>query len=344
MKNTNGKPPVRQKAIHGGKGAPSNCKNHNAEPGKRSGIQRMAQIYGTALAMGALVFASCSYGLDDFFSRRYTTEERITSISASTQLATPSATKTASTVTFAALSDLHFGGTLDRGKGRVEEQFLTWLTEQKEAGTAPAFVLSLGDSADHGFGSEYEDYVAFTDKIDQILNDGNDAYTVYTVVGNHDLYNSGWGKWKEMVYPHISFYHFTTGTAQNNNQLSWYFLDSGSGSLGTNQYYALKDMMEADPLPKIISLHYPVYGDPAHLGGYFALQNYYETTMLLSLFSTERVRLVLDGHAHHYYHQDFGSYDEYNLPSVTASGQWALFTVDATDGSILKFQMIYAER
>ena len=60
------------------------------------------------------------------------------------------------------MTDLHFGNE----KKKVEtEKLYNWLTQLKGSENFPAFALSLGDSVDMGFLSEYKEYISFCNKL-----------------------------------------------------------------------------------------------------------------------------------------------------------------------------------
>jgi 3',5'-cyclic AMP phosphodiesterase CpdA len=249
------------------------------------------------------------YGWDEFFSRDNPVSTRADTL---TDIAdSPAGTNTDYTVIV--ITDVHFGG----DGTRPDDSFFEWVSSLS---SRPKFCICLGDIAEHGYKSEYTDYVAFTAKLYNTY-----GIRTYTVTGNHDLYNSGWKYWHTMVYPYTSFYRLKTV------HFSWYFLDSGSGSLGTTQYNTLKNAMNADSNPKIVLLHYPIYADGTL---YLCLQNTYERDELITLFAKKNVKLVLDGHTHQYHTCDFGSFYEFNVPGFLAKGQWALLTVNETTGTV----------
>jgi 3',5'-cyclic AMP phosphodiesterase CpdA len=265
------------------------------------------------LAFASVLLSSCAYGIYNFFGRDDTVRTRAESL---TPIPAPSevlATDTAYTV--AVITDVHFGADKSRG---VDDAFLLWLDGLQGTSDFPKFVLCLGDIAEHGYESEMNDYNAFCTRIR--------AYNleVYTVLGNHDLYNNGWKHWKKIVYPGTSFYHFKT------NNFSWYFLDTGNGTLGTHQYKVLIDALENDRAPKVVCMHYPVYAQGYF---YYCLQDSTERNLLIAYFADNNVKLLLDGHTHEYNYTDLG-FIEYNVPGFLEKGQWALVSVDETAGTV----------
>ncbi|MDR1220693.1 MAG: metallophosphoesterase [Treponema sp.] len=217
------------------------------------------------------------------------------------------------------LADIHFGAHSDH-PDLPEEKFFDWLDAKKDAGTTPAFCLVLGDNAEAGTEDEYKQFKALSDTLE---NDYN--IPVYSIVGNHDLYNDGWRPYTKYCKPYISYYHFSTGN------FSWYALDSGSGTLGGSQLKNLVSNLKADPNPKIVFSHYPMYG-----GGnfYFSLSDPHERAALISAFAKNNVKIVLEGHQHPGSFYDFGSFKEYNVAAFRDRQSWHLLTVDETNATV----------
>jgi 3',5'-cyclic-AMP phosphodiesterase len=269
-------------------------------------------IFGAVLL---LLFSSCvlaSYGLHNFFGRDDTVRTRAENL---TELAAPSTVGNSVSYTVAVITDVHFGADKERS---VDAAFLSWLENLNSEGQIPKFVICLGDIAEHGYEGEMKDYDSFCDKIRGY------GIQVYTVLGNHDLYNNGWKNWKQIVYPETSFYHFKT------NNFSWYFLDTGSGTLGSHQFNTFVSAIQNDGAPKVVCMHYPVYAQGYF---YYCLQDTTERNLLISYLESNNVKILFDGHTHMYNYTDFG-FIEYNLPGFLEDGQWALVTIDETAGAV----------
>lgn len=269
-------------------------------------------IFGAAAMLSFSSCALASYGLHNLFGRSDTVRTRAENI---TELAAPSTVGSSMSYTVAVISDVHFGADKERS---VDTAFLSWLENLHSEGKTPKFVICLGDVAEHGYEGEMKDYNSFCDKIRGY------GIQVYTVIGNHDLYNNGWKNWKRIVYPETSFYHFRT------NKFSWYFLDTGSGTLGSHQFSTFVSAIQDDGAPKIVCMHYPVY---AHGFFYYCLQDTTERNLLISYLESNNVKILFDGHTHMYNYTDLG-FIEYNLPGFLEDGQWALATIDETAGTI----------
>jgi 3',5'-cyclic AMP phosphodiesterase CpdA len=177
----------------------------------------------------------------------------------------------------------------------------------------PSFCLVLGDLVESGTEAQYKEYAEFVQKLD------TRGIKTYAVAGNHDLYNSGWTHWERYAAPHTSYYRFVI------NNVSWYFLDSANGSLGSSQLYNFVDKAHADSNAKLIFTHYPVYA-----GGvfYFSMSNPRERAVLLDTFARNNAKLVLDGHNHEGSSYNFGSFQEVNLKAFTEKKKWYMLSID----------------
>ncbi|MBO6176961.1 MAG: metallophosphoesterase [Treponema sp.] len=231
------------------------------------------------------------------------------------------------------VTDLHFGS---ERTDRDDEAFYEWFKKQlasDDESLKPRFMICLGDILDGGHKEEAEEYNNFADKLAELAEEaGIHGFTSYSIVGNHDLYNHGWSVWKENIYPHTSFYVFNTKSDSQSQGMSWYFLDTGNGTLGKTQLDSLCEAMKNDSRPKIVSMHYPLY-----CGGIVQLciQNSMERNILMSLFAENNVKIVLEGHAHRTKHYDCGNFEEHLISSYLYSRAFTLLTVDEKSGSVV---------
>lgn len=280
------------------------------------------------------LLSSCEYAVWEGFYRKHSVSERASSLyelpfagdRTDTQNpgGAPDPSETTGTYYVAVFSDIHL---YKSGEVRFEENFKNQLTslkalndEDSSRNVYPKFVLCLGDIADHGYESEYRDYVKFTDSIRTDF-----GLVTYNVLGNHDLYNTGWEPYEKLIYPFKSFYHFTTSS------FSWYVLDSASGSLGPEQLRMFEEACKNDSRPKIILMHCPMYGDPYLNAGYFTMQNSYESDRLITDAEKDNVKLIMEGHTHRFYEQQIGSYTEHTVSSILVKHEWTLLKVDETN-------------
>ncbi len=266
-----------------------------------------------------LYCASCRFGLQDVFYR----DNSVNSRAAVLEDISPPSVTSPERYSFVLLSDIHFGRT-EHSAFLPGEQFFASVRERVAAGGAekPSFAVMLGDVANTGRKAEYEEYSAFVGQLEAELGPGS---ICYTVVGNHDLYNSGWKIWRGTVYPYTSFYRFTAGSR------SFYFLDTGSGTLGAKQFEELERKMKADTNPgKLVFTHYPLYGS----GNipYFLLTDTRERAMLIKLFACSGVDAYFAGHYHPGGYSDFAAFREIVTGSVYGKSdrpaRWFFIEID----------------
>lgn len=221
------------------------------------------------------------------------------------------------------ITDVHFGGENSGKNGaRPELLFLEWLKNLKETNPElyPSFAICLGDIAEHGHDREFIEYKFFTDKLNT-AEYGN--IKTFNVVGNHDLYNSGWEGFKKFCYPYTSFYKFRT------KGFTWYFVDSASCSIGEDQLTTLsRDMIYNEKgRKKLVFTHVPVYANGVQ---YFVMQNTTERNRFISLLADENTSMLVDGHTHSENKSDLG-FIEWNLPGFLEKYGFGLMFVDETN-------------
>lgn len=293
-----------------------------------------------------IFFASCtysSYGLEEFL---YRTNSVVNRTETMWDLSDPLLGSTEATGVFSKvkgkkftvliMTDVHFGGENMGNNGpRQEYVLLEWLKTYREQMIAqgtpelyPSFAICLGDVAEHGYEEEFIKYQAFT----TLMN--SDTYgniLTFNVVGNHDLYNSGWNSYVKHCYPHTSLYKFRTGS------ITWYFADSASGSMGDSQLETISRDMKYNEKgrKKLFFTHIPVYA-----GGlfYFVMQNTEERNRLISMLGDEDAIAIIDGHTHKEITSDLG-FKEWNMPGFLEKRGVGLLFVDETDASNPKVSM-----
>ena len=275
------------------------------------------------ICLACLLFTSCEYDLQNAFYRSEDTDSRAQTCLTLSDSDSPHPASDVYTV--ALFSDIHFGGK----DSRHEQDFLNWLQESKNNGTAPAFCICVGDIAEHGYKKEFLEYNEFVKQVEAIIGNGK----VYNVLGNHDLYNNGWDNYKENIFPYSSFYTFKT------KNFSWYCIDSASGTLGKKQFKKVEELFKNDPSPKIVLTHIPAYSNPMNYMGYFSFQNTYEADMLLSLYEKSNVKMAISGHIHQSYKNYFHSFQELTVSSITESNRWTVITIDETNATISEQQI-----
>jgi len=222
-------------------------------------------------------------------------------------------------------TDVHFGKDyLNLGEYRRDKELFKALENTKSVSgeyliNTIKFAIGLGDFADHGLLKECEEYnKEIRDPLEKIY-----GIPLYNIVGNHDLYNSGWNAWEKTMYPHTSFYKFETPS------FSWYFLDSASGTLGGYQYDALEEEMYLDKKKKLVFSHVPVYADN---NLYFTMQNTEERNKLINTCAATSTQFFIDGHSHKERRFDFGAFIEQNIADFLTSNSYGILHINEGKG------------
>lgn len=272
-------------------------------------------IYGGCL----LVLWGCSYGGGGAFISSGTTPNTRINDSEIYQVTAP--TISGSTYTFLVLSDIHIGHEPD-DTNIPYEQIAESIQAQKNAGFNVDFVIILGDQTDLGLESEFIRFQTFTTWLKTVTNNAE----IYNIAGNHDLYNDGWEHWKKYSSPNKSFYKFTLG----NLNRTFYFLDTASGTLGTEQFRLLKQDIESNSTKKFIATHYPIYSAPETY--YFLLSDVNERAALLSFADKNNVTMFFSGHFHQPQFYTNGSFAEMTSGSLKLDSEnkshWTFVTVN----------------
>jgi hypothetical protein len=280
----------------------------------------LKRIKSLLLLFSLFLFSAC-YGSWNFFYKGNNVDERTKTLSYLTdreaRFAASGISGLSGNYTVLILTDLHFGNT----KKPVETaKLFSWLNALKNSSNYPVFALSLGDVVDLGSQSQYDEYLAFCNK----LQNEYGIKLILNCCGNHDIYQGNWGNWEKNCYPHVSFYKFQT------KSLSWYCLDTASGTLGSQQFNRLVADFRQDSRKKIIFNHYPLTRFN------YDCSNFAETTernKLISEYSRNNVICVLDGHNHDQTFDDLG-FKNYGIPSFAYSNAWGLLHVDENTGSV----------
>lgn len=290
------------------------------------------------IAVFSLALAACNFGLPIFLYAETGVEDRIDSLKTLTGADLPQITS-GGKYSFIVLTDPHFG---EEKYSRKEEAFLKKFKEllnNADPTLRPRFIVNIGDTLDGGHQSEADEFEKVcavwieTGKSELGVSD----YKVYSILGNHDLYNNGWEVWKERIYPKTSFYTFTLNAGGPNN-FDFLFLDTGNGTLGGRQIEALEDGLQKSARPKIIFMHYPLYA-----GGifYFALDDVQERSRLIADFASANVKYVFEGHKHSVNSYDFGKFKEEVVGAYLQYKTFGLVTVDENSGSVTFTRMNY---
>lgn len=290
--------------------------------------------YLTVLIVSLTFFSSCKYNLAQVFYRPNEVWSRVKEITVLTPETTCASPDVGDDSVYKVLvvSDVHFGSKITH----YDEKFYSWVEQQFENADDsqwPKFMICLGDIVEVGEEKYFLEYKAFTEKIEEIAATarGDNKFKVYTITGNHDLMDSGWQYFEKDIFPYTSCYKFTTQAKGSDKAFSWYFLDSGNGSLGRKQLKLFKEAAYSDPNPKIFCTHYPVYSDAPF---YFILQNTDERDEILKICNDTKVKQIYGGHYHEYRHVDYGKFEENSLESYIDYQNVGIITVDSENESV----------
>ena len=165
--------------------------------------------------------------------------------------------------------------------------------------SAASFGVVLGDCIDRK--NTFPNYVAALEySADvQAVN-----LPIFSLIGNHDLYFSGWDDFYKYVGPSVYWFEVVCGDSCD----LFIAIDSASGTLGRRQLKWLQQLLEArrnNYRHCIVMTHTNLfYTDNSQTGsGNMTME---ETAILTNLFSKKRVTLCLQGHDHYREDLTFG--------------------------------------
>lgn len=305
-------------------------------------LRKFRRFFILASFLISLAFSSCAnYGFYQLLFGEEDVDERFSGFSdLSGETVLSSSLGLNGKYSFIVVTDVHIGAS-DVRSSKMNDFLdeISLLFESIDKTKIPRFIVNLGDTADGGHLSEYNDYNSYLEKIRKLAVEKNvvsstEAFKIYTILGNHDLYNNGWTDWKKMVYPYKSTYYFSlsSGAADYDSlPFSFYFVDTGNGAFGTDQLDAFEKLLKSDPNPKMIFSHYPFYSDNVP---FMALEDTTERNYLLSLFAKNNVKALFGGHVHTVFEHGFGSFSQINTSALFKNEAFRLVTVDESTLSV----------
>lgn len=244
---------------------------------------------------------------------------------------------------FIVVSDIHIGAN-DVHTSKINDFLvqLSVLFSTDNSVLLPRFLINLGDTGDGGHASEYLEFNEYFGTNGKIQNLAKEAgivenasdFKIYSILGNHDLYNNGWKNWKVAVWPYTSTYYFSVSTDSSDSSrvpFTFYFVDTGNGSLGKAQIEDFEDLLKVDLRPKLIFAHYPFYSDQVP---FMAIEDTTERNYLLSLFQKHKAVDLFGGHVHTNFDRDLGDFDQINTAALFKNGYFRLVTVDEKTSSV----------
>lgn len=231
------------------------------------------------------------------------------------------------TFSFIVITDTHFGS--EKKSHDCDSRFIEKLDEMfqnQDESLRPRFIVCNGDVSDSGRVWQYDLYNEFCSKIKTVAYDrlGVQDFKIYTVAGNHDLYNHGFDNWKRNVYPYEPAYRFSV------NDFTFYFVDTANGTLGYDQLKEFESLIADDSNYKICFTHYPFYAGGQFL---FTIQNTMERNRVLTDFARNNFRLVFEGHTHIDARYDFGVFSERLIPSYLYDEKFCFVTINSKTGT-----------
>jgi len=217
---------------------------------------------------------------------------------------------------------------IESGKDEYWKRFVNDYKSDKEC----PFAIHLGDMIN---GKEQQAMFAQDLAIEPAgYVKGSD--TIFTVTGNHDIYFNQWGEY--LKYYHTSSYYVDVQTTSGYKDL-YIFIDSGSGTLGTDQTEWLRQLLDERSQMGyrhiIISTHTNFYQQDMSQGttSNFALE---ETYTLTAMFTKYKVSLVLTGHDHFWEDTVYGGVRYLSLDCLRdGESNAAYFTMNV--GSDIKY-------
>lgn len=287
---------------------------------------RIKTVFVFSFLLSALC-SSCSYGPYPLTFFQQTVDERAPVVTELTGSDLPSV-GTAAEYSFLVVTDVHFGSDDPIPQDRFIRRFNKFFASAEPESRYPRFLVCLGDCADNGKPEEWNSYNAFLSDVEQAANaKGLSDFKCYSCIGNHDCYNYGGSQFAQYVYPHVTSYKFTVRADSSTSGFSYYFLDTGNGTLGNKQMKSFAQKIAEDSSPKIVMTHYQIFSGG---GNIFLIQDYTERNKLLSLFAKNKVKLVLEGHWHGGASYDFGVFNELTC-KTTMKRLFYLVTVNETN-------------
>lgn len=249
---------------------------------------------------------------------------------------------------FIVVTDIHIGAD-DVGTSKINDFLLelSVLFSSDSQILVPRFIINLGDTGDGGHASEYAKFNRYFGDGGIIQNLAKDKgvvektsdFKIYSVLGNHDLYNNGWTNWKKAVWPYTSTYYFSVSTMSDSKcvPFSFYFLDTGNGSMGKSQTDGFEKLLKADQNPKLIFAHYPFYSDGTP---FMAIEDTAERNYFLALLEKNKAAGLFGGHVHTNFKKDIGSFDQINTAALFKNGYFRLVTVDEKNSKVISSKLV----
>lgn len=182
---------------------------------------------------------------------------------------------------FSVVGDLH----IKAAEAKYLENMLA-----ASAADGDAFSVILGDIADTGTAEQVDTY-------HRVLNASAMAGKVFSVVGNHDIFDDGWAQYKAKTGP--NHYAFTVGNSK------FVVADTADATLGKAQTaWLARELSHRTATNLFLLTHYPpIVPD---LRSYLRFSDTEEAQSLMKLASEAHVTGWFAGHYHSYVQQRIG--------------------------------------
>jgi len=190
---------------------------------------------------------------------------------------------------------------------KAEESYMFYVSTDAHlsdnTGNMLTFATALRNDADASFGVMLGDCTGrrgslpvYVEAIKHIPEQQKYPTEIFTLIGNHDLYFSGWDDFKKQIGPSVYWFEVDYGHGKD----LFICLDSASGTLGNRQMEWLKDFLAKKRSRYrhcIILTHTNIlYTDNSQVSsGNLPME---ETMTLLELFGKHDISLCLQGHDH----------------------------------------------
>ena len=179
--------------------------------------------------------------------------------------------------------------------GQTSANLQAFATQMRDDSSA-AFGVVLGDCTDQrDVMPVYAEAIAGSSAADA---------PVFSLIGNHDLFFSGWDDYYKLLGPSVYWFEVSYGSGKD----LFITLDSASGTLGRKQMEWLKELLatrRGEYRHCVVFTHTNLfYTDNSQTGsGNMAME---ETCLLTDLLSRHNVTLCLQGHDHYREDLTFG--------------------------------------
>lgn len=221
---------------------------------------------------------------------------------------------------------------IDATFGNLRE-FATRLRNDSQA----RFGVVLGDCTDRrNVLANYVEAIAYVEG-EQVFD-----YPIFSVIGNHDLFFSGWDEFCKMLGASVYWFDVECGGGRD----LFLVLDSASGTMGRLQIDWLQAFLSAERSKYrhcVVLTHTNLfYTDNSQTGsGNLAIE---ETALLTEMFSRHRVALCLQGHDHYREDLSFGGVRYTIVGTIRDEAEKPEFLVVEMSDKGVEYRWVYLQK